>query len=446
MSRIATIIVLIVVILFSYFAYYNHGTISLTVWQDKVVELPIVGLVLLSIAIGVAIVFALLAIRGIRKSFENLQVSMKKRRRIKAEELYNRGVDAHLSGKMRQAVKLLEEAVEKDSEFLLPFFRLGTVYLALGEFQKALQLHEKALEAHPGNLRVLLFLVDDYLAVGKLTEAAEVLNKIIAKDDSNRTALTALRDIQEQQGNWEGAVETQRKFIKTAGRESDFQERLLGLRYQVAAEFLEDGEIEKAVKLLREILKEAPGFVAATVALGEARIRSGRVDEGLKVLTEGYSQHQNPVFLQVMETKLIKRENPRKLIETFRSLLDDAPDDIFLNLFYGKICLRLEMVDEGYMALKKVESSGYDSALMHALLGELSARRERYDEAIEEFVRYVDLSDGLNPRFICGNCQHTVDGWASRCESCGLWNSFSLPGLTEPAVAPAARPQYESDD
>ena len=52
MSRLATIVVLIVVILFSYFAFYNHGTINLTVWQGKMVELPIVGLVLLSMGIG----------------------------------------------------------------------------------------------------------------------------------------------------------------------------------------------------------------------------------------------------------------------------------------------------------------------------------------------------------------------------------------------------------
>jgi lipopolysaccharide biosynthesis regulator YciM len=444
-SRIATIVVLVVVIAFSYFAFYNHGTIILTVWQGKTLELPVVGLVLFSMGIGAAIVFALLAIRGVRRSFDNFQVSLKKRRRAKAEELYNRGVDAHLSGKMRQAVKLLEDAVEKDTEFLLPFFRLGTVYLALGEFQKALELHEKALEAHPGNLRVLLFLVDDYLAVGKLSEAAGVLKKIINKDDSNRTALIALRDIQEQQGDWEGAVETQRKFIKAAGKEPDSQARLLGLRYQLAASYMDDGDNEKAVKTLRDILKEAPDFVAATVALGEARIRSGKVDEGLKVLTEGYSLHRNPVFLQVMEEKLIKRENPRKLIETFSSLLEGSPNDVFLNLFYGKICFRLEMVDDGYMALKKVESTGYESPLLHALLGEIGARRQRYEEAIEEFGRYVDLSDGLNPRFICGNCQHTVDGWASRCESCGLWNSFTLPGLTESVTAPAESPQYENE-
>jgi lipopolysaccharide biosynthesis regulator YciM len=311
---------------------------------------------------------------------------------------------------------------------------------------KALELHEKALEAHPGNLRVLLFLVDDHLAVGQLTEAADVLKKIIRKDDSNLTALTALRDIQEQQGDWEGAVETQRKFIKAAGKEPEPQARLLGLRYQVAASYMDDGDTEKAAKTLKDILKEAPDFVAATVALGETLIRSGKVDEGLKVLTEGYSRHQNPVFLQVMEEKLIKRENPRKLIETFSNLLDGSPEDVFLNLFYGKICLRLEMVDDGYMALKKVESTGYESPLLHALLGEIGARRERYEEAIEEFGRYVDLSDGLHPRFTCGNCQHIVDGWASRCESCGLWNSFTLPGLTEPTAAPADSPQYESEE
>jgi lipopolysaccharide biosynthesis regulator YciM len=446
LSRIATIVVLVVVVAFSYFAYYNHGTITLSLWQGKVVELPVVGLVLLSIGIGAAIVFTLLAIRGVRKSFDKLQDGLKKRRRTKAEELYNRGLDAHLSGKMHQAVKLLEEAVEKDPEFLLPFFRLGTVYLALGESQKALELHEKALEAHPGNLRVLLLLVDDHLAVGQLSEAAAVLKRIISKDDSNQTALTSLRDIQEQQGDWEAAVETQRKLIKATGKEPSSLEYLLGLRYQVAASQLDNGDTEKAARTLRDILKEAPNFIAATVALGEARIRSGKVDEGLKVLTEGYSRHQNPVFLQVMEEKLIKRENPRKLIETFRSLLDKTPEDIFLNLFYGKICLRLEMVDDGYMALKKVESTGYESPLLHALLGEMSARRERYDEAIKDFSRYVALSDGFHPRFICGNCQNTVDGWASRCGSCGLWNSFTLPGLTVPGRAPAVRPQYENEE
>jgi len=446
LSRVATIVVLVVVVAFSYFAYYNHGTVALNVWQGKVVELPIVGLVLLSIGVGAAIVFALLAIRGIRKTFDNFQVSMKKRRRTKAEMLYNRGVDAHLSGKMQLAVKLLEEAVQKDPDYLLPFFRLGTVYLALGESRKALDLHEKALEAHPGNLRVLLFLVDDHLAVGQLSEAADVLKKIISKDDSNQTALTSLRDIQERLGDWEAAVETQRKLIKATGREPSSLEYMLGLRYQVAAGQLDSGETDKAVKTLRDILKEEPNFIAATVALGEARIRSGKVDEGLKVLMEGYSRHQNPVFLQVMEEKLLKRENPRKLIETFRSLLEKTPDDVFLNLFYGKICLRLEMVDEAYMALKKVESTGYDSALLHALLGEVSARRERYDEAIRDFSRYVDLSDGFHPKFLCGNCRNKVDAWASRCESCGMWNSFTLPGLTAPAKAPAVRPQYENEE
>ncbi|UCF89016.1 MAG: tetratricopeptide repeat protein [bacterium] len=446
MNRVASIVVLAVVIAFSYFAFYNHGTVNLTVWQSRNVELPVVGLVLLSMGLGAAIVFTLLAIRGIRRSFDNFQVSIKKKRRAKAEELYNRGVDAHLSGKMRQAVKLLEEAVEKDTEFLLPFFRLGTVYLALGQTQKALELHQKALEAHPGNLRVQLFLVDDYLAVGQLSEAADVLNKIISKDDSNRTALISLRKIQEQQGDWDAAVETQRKLIKAAGKEREHLDHLIGLRYQAATAHLENKDTERAVKTLKDLLKEAPDFVAATVALGDARIGSGKVDDGLRILMEGYDRHQNPVFLQVIEEKLMKKENPRKLIETFRTLLDRSPEDIFLNLFYGKICLRLEMVDEGYMALKKVEASGYDSPFLHALLGEMNARRARYEEAMEEFSRYVELSDGLHPRFICGNCQHTVDTWASRCESCGRWNSFTLPGLTKPSRVPATMPQYESGE
>jgi lipopolysaccharide biosynthesis regulator YciM len=97
------------------------------------------------------------------------------------------------------------------------------------------------------------------------------------------------------------------------------------------------------------------------------------------------------------------------------------------------------------MALKKVESTGYESPLLHALLGEIGAKRERYVEAMKEYERYVELSDGFNARFTCGGCGYTVEQWASRCESCGLWNSYSLPGLTEIVATPAASPQYESE-
>jgi lipopolysaccharide biosynthesis regulator YciM/uncharacterized integral membrane protein len=445
-NRIATVILLAVVIVFSYFAFYNQEVVSLKLWKGQIVELPVVGVVLISMVAGATVVFLLFALRGIRKTYDQIQAGIVKRRRLKAEELYNKGVDAHLSGKMQKAVRLLEDAVSKDPEYLLPFFRLGTVYLELGQSNKAVELHQKALEAHPDNLRVLLFLVDDYLATGQLDDAAGILRKIISKDDSNRSALTALRDVQELEGDWRGAVESQNRLIKIADRDAESLLHLQGLRYRWALDLLADGESERGTRILREIIKEDPGFIAASVALGEAHARAGKLEEGIKVLAEGYNRHQNPVFLQVMENNLIKHENPARLVEIFRGFLERSPDDIFLTLFYGKICLRLEMIDEGYMALRKAESMGYESALLHALLGEINARRDRSQEAIEEYRRYVELSDGVSPRFVCGDCGNISDKWDARCESCGLWNSYTLPGLTEPVQSPAARPQYDSEE
>jgi lipopolysaccharide biosynthesis regulator YciM len=445
-NRIATVILLAVVVAFSYFAFYNQDVVSLKLWKGQAMDLPVVGVVLISMSIGAAIVFLLFALRGIRRTYDQIQTGMIKRRRLKAEELYNRGVDAHLSGKMLKAVKLLEDAISKDPEYLLPFFRLGTVYLEMGQEKKALELHRKALEAHPDNLRILLFLVDDYLAIGELDEAAGVLRKIISKDDSNRSALEALRDIQEKKGDWRGAVESQSRIMKVAGKDGETVQRQRGLRYQWALDLLAGGESDRGVRILREILKEDPGFLAAVVTLGEAHLKAGKVEEGIKVLSEGYRRHLNPVFLQVMEHKLIKHDNPSRLVKVFRKLIEQSPEDVLLHLFYGKICLRLEMIDEGYMALRKVESMGYESALLHALLGEVSARRERYEEAIEEFRRYIDLSDGTSPRFVCGNCGNISEGWNARCDSCSLWNSYALPGLAEPVQPPATRPQYESEE
>ncbi|TNF47578.1 DUF1049 domain-containing protein [bacterium] len=446
MSRTVTLLLLVVVIAFSYFAYFNPGSITLNLWKDKVMELPVIGVVLLSLVLGSLLVLIVFGIRGLRRTYTQVQEKMKKRRREKAEELYNRGVDAHISGKEEQAVKLLEDAVQKDPDFIFPFFRLGNVYLRQGKYDQAIELHQKARAAHPKNLRLLLMLVDDYVAAGKSEEAAVILKEIVRKDDGNRTALTTLRDIQEGQGEWEEAIESQKKLLKLSGKEQSEQSYMRGLKYQCAASFIEKGEHDRAVKLLRDILKESPDFIAAILSQGEAFIAMGKLDDGLKVLIDGYRTHKKPVFLQAMADKLMDQENPRKLIEIYRELLEKMPQDVFLNLFYGKICLRLEMVDDGFMALKKVESLGYDSPLLHALLGESNARRERFQEAIEEFRKFIDVSLGMKPHYQCGNCAHTTMQWSARCESCGMWNTSTLPGLIEMPPPPAAAPRYDSED
>ena len=446
MSRTVTFVLLVVVVAFSYFTFYNQAYVSINLWKGKAVEFPLVGVVLLSIGAGALLMLLLFAIRGVRKTYGQVQEGLKRRKRNRAEEVYNRGVDAHLSGKEEQAVKLLEDAVEKDPDFLLPFCRLGNVYLKQGKYDEAIALHQKALTANPKNLRVLLGLVDDYIAAGRPEEAAVILKEIIGRDDGNRTALTMLRDIQEELKDWEDAVETQRKLLKISGRSSDAQDYYRGLKYEYASGLLDKGETDKAIKLLKEILKEDPGDVAAIVRQGEAYIATGKLDEGLSILETGYREHRKTVFLKVMEDKLLEEENPRKLIEVYRELLETMPQDVLLNLFYGKTCLRLEMVDEGFMALKKVESLGYDSPLLHALLGEFNARRERFAEALDEYRKYIDVSLGMNPQYQCGNCGSTTKQWSARCQNCGKWNTHTLPATIEPPVQVASAPQYESEE
>ncbi|MBN2720654.1 MAG: DUF1049 domain-containing protein [Proteobacteria bacterium] len=444
MSRIATGLLLIIAIAFSFFAYLNQETATLKLWKGQEVVLPVVLVVLAAMLLGAAVVLLIFALRGIRKTYNQIQEGMVRKRRMKAEDLYNKGVDAHLSGKMPNAVKHLKDAVSKDPGYLLPLFRLGTVYMEMGEAQKAIELHRKALDAHPDNLRILLYLVDDYLAAKQPDQAAEVLEKIIARDSSNQAAYAALREIQEEKGDWKGAIESQNRLIKLSGKDPEEVRKLAGMRYEWAVELLKTDR-DRGIKLLKEIIRDDPDFLAAGVTLGEVHIKGGRTEEGIRVLSDGYRKHRNPVFLQVLEDNLIRSENPSRLVKLFGKLLADFPDDALLSLFFGKIYLRLEMIDESYQILKKVESRGYESPLLFALLGEANVRRDRSDEAIEDFRRSINLSDGMSPRFTCGNCGHVSEKWHAKCQSCGNWNSYALPGLSETGRRPpAVRPQYDA--
>ena len=43
MNRLASIILLLVVIVFSYFAYYNQEVVTLKLWRGRMLELPVMG-------------------------------------------------------------------------------------------------------------------------------------------------------------------------------------------------------------------------------------------------------------------------------------------------------------------------------------------------------------------------------------------------------------------
>ena len=96
----------------------------------------------------------------------------------------------------------------------------------------------------------------------------------------------------------------------------------------------------------------------ARVSLGDAYRAQGRSEEAVRIWSEGYQELGKSIFLSRLEDIYMAAEDPATLLSFYRSTLLERGDDLMFRLFYGKFCLRLEMVEEALEQLSEIEKTG----------------------------------------------------------------------------------------
>jgi lipopolysaccharide biosynthesis regulator YciM len=265
--------------------------------------------------------------------------------------------------------------------------------------------------------------------MGHDEEAMAAYQTLITLEKDNRKALRSLRELYIKRENWKEALETQRKILKSspgANRINEEKEKLLFLRYEVARQSIADNDIDNAKSELKDVIRQMPEFTPARVTLGEAYVAQDRGKDAAKTWQESYLKLGKSVFLERLEDYYLKREDPSSLLKFFRETVLERGDDLIFRLFYGKLCLRLEMVDEALEQLQAIESSGLETPQVHMLLAEAHRRRHRMEDAVSEYQKALGVTNRLRLSYVCENCQTKATEWLSRCPSCKAWGTIAL--------------------
>ena len=267
----------------------------------------------------------------------------------------------------------------------------------------------------------------------------------MGKAENNRKALRALRDLRMRAGEWKESFDLQKKILKFSegtNRQQEEERRLLALRYEVACLGLsgDEKELKSAKSALQEIVKDAPDFLPGLVSLGDALRRLGAPLEASSVWEEGYRSLGRGVFLERLEVLFLDEGDPATLLSFYRDFVREKSNDLMLRFFYGKLCLRLEMIEEGLEQLQLVESSGVDYPQIHLLLAEGHSRRGRLDVAIQQYKKALGVTSRLAIGYVCDACGEENPEWQSRCPACGEWASLSVVGRQSLRGAMTATP------
>lgn len=415
---------------FLYFWGINPGELTVFFTSDQSFTFPTPIFLIAAVLIGLLLGNGVHILSLFGRSFSGWRGTRQQKRSEETISIYRKGVGRLLSGDLKKARTLLQKALDRDPKRIDIHLALANVAEQEGNLQQAIDLLLKARDLDPKGIEVLFKLAALYRADGRLDDASESYRSLLTMDNENRKALRALRDMQVERLEWEDALTLQKRILKAAAggpKAQDEKALMLQLRYEIARKQFDQGEVDQAISAFEELIREKAVSTPARVSLGDAYLHKGDIDQAAEVFQAGYLSDKRSVFLARLEDTFMRAEDPSGLLNFYRKQILEDGDDLLLRLYFGRFCLRIEMVDEAIEQLHAVESSGVEFPQLHLLLAEANRRRQQIDEAIKEYRLALNVDTHLNLGFVCEACDSKHSNWQSRCSNCGAFDTLMLP-------------------
>jgi lipopolysaccharide biosynthesis regulator YciM len=430
MTFMAVILLFIFFVLFFlYFWGLNPHMVTVFYLPDQNLTYPVAMVVIGCIIIGLILGFGAHIYSTLSHWLKHWSQDRSEKKQREISTIYREGVGRLLSGDLKKARGLLSKALERDPRRVDTLIALASLSSQEGNPADGLDLLRKAREIDQKSMEVLFKTASIQEELGNDDDAIASYQELIALEKDNRKALRCLRELYIKHNRWQEALESQRQVLKAgpgAQRVAQEKELLLYLRYEVARQTISQGNPEDAKSELKDIIRQKADYIPAQVSLGDTYVAMNRGEDAVKTWQDGYRKLGKGIFLERLENYFMEREDPSSLLNFFRSQVLERGEDLMFRLFYGKLCLRLEMVDEAKEQLQAVESSGVDSSQVHLLLAETYRRCRQSEQAINEYQKALGISKRLHLNFICEKCNHISPEWYSRCPACGEWDTSSL--------------------
>lgn len=425
------VMIMLLVILLAIFALheFNPGTISISLLPSKSYDVSKTAFFLTSFSLGAGILFVLYLLRDVKRFLRGLRVQREQKKRSRIQELYTKGLNSMLAKRNAEATGFFQKVLAVDGNHVDTLLRMGISQLREKNPQEAILLHQKALSLDRDNVEVMFSLAADYEEAKRYDDALKVYQEILAKDASNLTALIRMRDLYQRLNHWGELYETQRRLLANplSPTEQEVEHRkLVGFKYEFGRALLEAGDMERARKIFRGVIKLDKDFIPAYLGLGEVYFEEDKLQEAAELWEKAYKITSSVLLLHRLEDLYLKQGEPGKAIELYSQAVTWKPQDISLKFFLGKLYYRLEMIDEAFDTLSSVDWGDKEFPDVHKLLGNIYLRRGSLGLAASEFKKALGFKKQIIIPYVCSNCELRTTDWTGRCPNCGKWNTFGV--------------------
>ena len=229
---------------------------------------------------------------------------------ITAPELpsqYYKGLNYLLDGRPDGAIDAFITALEVNSETLETHIALGNLLRKKGEVDRAIRIHQNLLarpslprsQVHQAHLE----LARDYISAGLLDRAERLLLDLMKESQElRRSAQRYLLEIYQSEREWLSAVEVATKMLprksllggsapdNSGDLSQDVSVALAHYYCELANDKMERGKLQPAHDFLQQALSQDRQCVRASIMMGDVEYRSGHYKKAIKALRRVRSQ------------------------------------------------------------------------------------------------------------------------------------------------------------
>lgn len=338
-----------------------------------------------------------------------------------------------LSDDLEKAVEEITGRVKADGPGgVETWFALGSLLRRKGDHLRAIRIHEDLIgngRLHPSVRRAAAYeLALDFRRAGMHGRAAETLEALLAQDPGHREALRELREIAEEEGDWQRAIDAQQKLEARGEAESSI---LAHLHAAHARRLLADGQVQAALQAAEEGVRAGPESADAMEAHASALAAAGEREAAEARLAQALERCPDLAASTSFD-------GLRDSTAMLRGLLDLHPDHPWLRLALARSLRRAGAVDEAATILRDLLAEGPAPAEAGQELAETLLAGGGSTSALREELRALlpDLGTPARP-FGCTHCGMEVAAFGFRCARCFSWDT--IRALPSGRIAPDRR-------
>ncbi|MGQ9561197.1 MAG: tetratricopeptide repeat protein [Candidatus Oleimicrobiaceae bacterium] len=368
----------------------------------------------------IAIVITALFLVGVALFFPS-----SRRRRPQRDQLwrdYARALELLMSGEHDQALLALRAIVNRDSDFVDAYVKIGDIFRMTGRTEQAIRVHQEQQPRQgltPEQVRGLnRSLVRDYWSAGKHDRGLAHVNLLLEQERNDAWALQWKARLCEELRDWDAAYEAFERLLKVRGT-SDPQ-TLAFYRVQRGKQLLAEGKGREGRIKLREAIKLDPKCVSAYLALSSSYREERRHRDALNTLrrlVEAAPEHAAVAF-DLLEDVLYEAGDFGDIENVYTAIIQRAPDSAEAYLGLASLQAKMGQYQRAIDFCTQALSKDPENLAAKVHLARFLNAIGRHDEAASQALEVLEQTNCYRRHYVCPHCGYTSPVPSLRCSQC----------------------------